>query len=285
MTTEAARADLRAQTGYTAQPPQTCLNGCHVGTGPARAAVACEPGKLLCSGKRSCTERLGSWLQSIVSNYALLPTVVEHGTVAGNPESAHTKRPDPPAPMRLDVVDLLDTRDQRGVLGVLHSWARIVREDRRLHEPCATCTHQPGTHWTTPKKPHCTAIGCTCPRYLLPQATVAGEAAFLASHLAWITGQDWGCELYAELRPLARQLSDAVGEFRPRPVGRCMALVPVAVGNINDAATIDVLCDGPLMMDQSGYGVACSRCSNRIEANEGLRQLGLKVGLIIDEAV
>jgi hypothetical protein len=54
----------------------------------------------------------------------------------------------------------------------------------------------------------------------------------------------------------------------------------VAVGNINDAATVDVLCDGPLMMDQSGYGVACSRCSNRIEANEGLRQLGLKVGLI-----
>jgi hypothetical protein len=230
-----------------------------------------EPGKLLCP---RCVDRLGSWLRSIPDSYALLPFVKDHGSVGGNPESKQTKRPDPPSPAKDAVIDLLDTRDQRGVLGVLHSWARIVREDRHLREPCTACTHQPGTHWTTPKKPHCTAAGCTCPRYLLPEATVAGEAAFLGSQLAWITGQDWVSELYAELRPLARQLSDAVGEFRPKPVGRCMALVSAPISNV------DVICDGPLMMDPSGYGVACNRCGNRHEADEGLRQLGLRVGLI-----
>lgn len=238
---------LRAsETAWVASPPQTCLNGCHSGSGDARRPVETEGPALIC---RSCSKRVDSWLRALPDLFTLLPSVIDHGTVAGNPGNVHAKNPDPPAPMRLEVLDMLDTRhglrsdgttDVRGVLGLLHSWAERVRDERHLARP--------------------------------DRATVSTEISTLLGHLAWITQQDWVEDLYAEIKTLHRQLRDAVGEYRQRPVGTCHAQ-PIG-------AEETAVCGGPLFMDRDGHAVECSRCGNRQEADHGLRELGLKIGLI-----
>jgi len=96
----------------------------------------------------------------------------------------------------------------------------------------------------------------------------------LGQHLAWITQQEWVTELYAEFRAAVRQLSEAVGEVRDRPVGTCMALIA------RPGVPVDVICGGPLRMDETRRAVECGRCGRRFDANDELRRLGLLVGLI-----
>ena len=235
-------APLRAsETGWVATPPQNCLNGCETGSGDAREPVPCQPGALLCP---QCTKRLDKWLRAIPDRYALLPAVVEHGTVPSDPGTKHTRRPDPPAPMRLEVIDLLDRRPGYGALGILHSWAELVRDERGDARPDVT--------------------------------TVAGECATLIVNLAWCAGQGFAGDLYQEIRVLARTLDDTVGEYRPKPVGKCAALIDVP-GSWEHDTTAQALCGGALVMDREGTGVHCLSCGARHEANDGLRQLGLIV--------
>lgn len=236
MTAEALRAPVSPRTGYTAQPPSECLNGCETRQGGEMTPVPAEPGKLLCPG---CAKRLDKWLRAIPDDYALLPHVVEHGTVPADPGTKHTKRPDPPAPMRLEVIDLLDQRPGYGALGILHSWADNVRDLR----------------WQDPPE----------------VVTVAGECALLIVNLPWAAGNEWIVDLYDEIRVLARTLADTVGEYRPKPVGKCAALRPV------EDSTVQVLCGGALVMDREGAGVHCLKCGTRHEATLELRQLGLVV--------
>jgi hypothetical protein len=241
MTLEAVRADLSASTGYTAHAPSECLNGCESMQGDARSKVFCEPGQRLCP---KCTTRLDKWLRAIPDNFGRLLWVKDHGTVPTDPGTKHTKRPDAPAPMRLEVIDLLDIRAERGVLGIVHSWAYLVRDRRHLDPP--------------------------------ERVTVAGECSLLMGHLAWCASQDWAGDLYDEIRVLARTLNDTVGEYRPKPVGTCAALRDVP------DSTVQVPCGGALVMDKvdpdsDDRGVHCLRCDNKIKANEGLRELGLIV--------
>jgi hypothetical protein len=236
MTTEALRAPVSLRDGYTAQPLSHCLNGCDSHSGDARSKVLCEPGKLLCP---RCLDRLDTWLRQIPDAYALLPHVVEHGTVAADPGTKRTKRPDPPAPMRLEVIDLLDSRNQRGVLGQLQPWGDLVRDQRRLTSVC---------------------MG------------VASECKLLLTHLPWIAEHDWSSDLYDEIRTLHRTLQDTVGEYRPKPVGKCARLEDGEV------------CGGALVMDRHGVGVHCLSCPARYEASHELRELGLVVGRMLGEA-
>lgn len=256
------------ETGWVAVPPSECLNGCQSRTGDAAAPVACEPDQRLCP---ACRTRLDKWLRAVPDAYALLPHVVDHGTVAADPGTKHTKRPDPPAPMRLEVTDLLDTRDGRGVLGVVHSWAELVRDHRHDTRPC-TCSHARPTH----NRHRCTMIGCGCREYMPLDATVSRECAYLIVNLAWCTGQEFAGDLYDEIRVLSRTLNDTVGEYRPKPVGKCAALRPVP------DSTEQVLCGGALVMDREGTGVHCLSCGARHEANHELRQLGLLVDRIFN---
>lgn len=275
MIDERLSGDLSARTGFTAQPPQNCLNGCQRGSGDARGPVLCEPGMLLCD---PCQSRLDTWLRAIPDAYALLPAVQDHGTVPGNPETARTKQPDAPAPMRLEVTDLLDTRNERGALGILHAWANAVRDERRLPRRC-TCNHARPSHGTGrgPAKHHCTAAGCGCSRYHEIPHTMAGECALLLAHLAWCAQQDWAGDLYDELRILQRQLADTVGDYRAKPVGKCAALTD------RPGAPVPVLCGGALVMDRTGHGVHCVTCGTRHEANAELRELGLIVGAMFGD--
>jgi hypothetical protein len=224
-----------------------CANGCHTrpDTDGNRRPVLAEPPSQLC---RACEDRLLSWLEKIPENYLLLPAFLEPGSVDGNPESKSTKAANPPLPVRVEVLDLLDTRrgrrwlgteaaeDRRGVLGTLESWARMVREEH------------PG--------------GLATP---VDAATVAGEAAFLRRHLLWCAEQPWVDELYAEVKALHRDLADAVGDYRPRPVGRC------------ETVTEDGDCGGTLLPSRWGMGVHCPRCGAQWTQDD-LQRLGMVIG-------
>lgn len=270
-TTEPYAPAGASEPAWVASPPQTCLNGCWAGSGDARHPVETEGRALLC---KPCAKRLDSWLRALPDLYTLLPHVVEHGTVAGNPENVRAKNPDPPAPMRLEIVDLLDARGERGVLGVLHSWAELVRDERHDPRPCNTCAHARPSHGTDRRHHGCTTIGCKCEAWEPRPVTVTAEISTLLGNLAWATQQDWIGDLYAEIKPLHRQLRDAVGEYRTHPVGTCHAR---PAGQPETA-----VCGGPLFMDKDKRAVRCAECGNTQQADSGLRELGLKVGLIDD---
>jgi len=265
MTADALSADLSARPAWTATPPQTCLNGCQSHQSSETTPVFCEPGQLLCP---RCGKRLDGWLRGIPESFALLPAVVDHGTVPVDPGTKHTKRPDPPAPMRLEVIDLLDDRDGRGVLAVVHSWAELVRDHRHDSRPCQ-CGHAMPGHTGS-----CSAQGCGCQSYRPVDATVARECAYLITNLPWASGNEWIVDLYDEIRILARTLSDTVGEYRPKPVGRCAALQDI------EGSTVQGVCGGALVMDREGTGVHCIKCPAHYEASVELRALGLIVDQI-----
>lgn len=280
MTTyEAVHADLRAQPGFTATPPQTCLNGCQAGSGDARGPVLCQPGHYLCNeGKHSCTAKLDRWLRDIPDLYGLLLWVKDRGTVPGNPENAQTKQPDAPAPMRLEVVDLLDVRPGFGALAILHGWAEAVRDERKLTRRC-TCSHARPSHGRGrgTDKHRCTTAGCACLVFQEVPATVSGECGLLIGHLAWCTQQDWAGDFHREIKDLTRVLADTVGDYRVRPIGKCAAWID------RPGAPLQVLCGGALVMDRDKEGVVCLGCGKDYQANAELRELGLIVGAMFGD--
>lgn len=286
-------AALSLQPAYTAHPEQGCLNGCMRGSGDARGPVLTEGHALLCSGKGSCTERLGIWLRAVPEAYALLPSVVQHGSVPSDPGTKHTKQPDAPAPFRLEVRDLVDSRrgyqhhddgtpilsdNRRGVLGLLHGWATVVREERNQPARC-TCGHMALGH-REPKKPAlpwCSARACTCMAYRAIAPTVSAEVALLVSNLPWIVEQDlFAKDFYDEIRILNRTLTDTIGDYRAKPVGKCAVLTE------RPGVPLPVLCGGALVMDREGHGVHCLTCGAKHRASDELRELGLIVGQLWD---
>lgn len=176
-----------------------CINGCTTRHGDEWHSVTTESPSLLC---RRCETRLHDWLIKIPDTYALLPQFVEHGTTEPDPEGRTSKNPDPPAPMRLDVIDLLDTRlgrrwhgtepahDRRGTIGTLRVHVERLIEERNL-----------------PTNPH--------------QITVTEACALLERHSLWIAEHTWVWDLYDDIRTLNRALSDAIGDYRTTPVGSC----------------------------------------------------------------
>jgi len=265
---EPPQGPVSDRVAFTATPPQNCLNGCERPSGDVREPVPCQPDHVLC---KECEKRLDKWLRGIPDAFGRLLWVKDHGTVAADPGTKHTKRPDPPAPMRLEVTDLLDTRDGRGVLGVVHLWAELVRDQRHDTRPC-TCGHARPSHTH-----RCSMIGCACHDYTPVTATVTRECAYLITNLPWCTGQEFAGDLYSEIKQLARTLDDTVGEYRPKPVGSCAALRDVP------DTTVQVLCGGALVMEKESRSVKCLRCGSRHEANEQLRALGLIVGAMFGD--
>ena len=209
---------------------------------PHREPKGAVDGLLICRHHRRW---MGETIDDIVVTYALLPHFYEPGTAVDDGHQVKGKRVDPPAPVRLDVVALLDKRtvsqhpgDLVPVLAILESWARMVREERRL-QPCQR------------------------------QATVTSEAGLLAAHMDWISAQPWIDELARELRDVKSALHSAIGDHAPRPVGRCPIVHPDADG----------ACDGPLFQDRYGrMSVTCRRCGETWGETE-LRRLGLMTAI------
>lgn len=219
-----------------------CANGCTRRDGDTRNPVQLptDTRSRVCG---RCETNLTRWLTEIPDNYALLPGFIHHGTTEQNPDSKATKRSEAAAPMRLEVIDLLDERlgrkwsgltptaDRRGVIGVLQAHSDRVIDERDLILPAET--------------------------------TVTGHAKFLIRHLLWICEQDWVDEFTSELKHLAKSVSEAAGIFRRPPVGRCH------VPTDEDGTP----CAGPLFASDFG-GVNCARCAATWDAAH-LRQLGL----------
>lgn len=284
-TSEALSAFLSDRPGYTAVPPQTCLNGCQRPQDGVMVAVPCQGAQLLCP---ECSARIDKWLRAVPDSYALLDEVRDHGTVPSDPGTKHTKRPDAPAPMRLEVDDLLDSRrgyqydddgtpilsdNRRGVLGIVHAWAQLIRDQRQQPARC-TCGHHAIGH-THYGDIRCTAKKCGCHGYTPIPPTVTAECELLITNLPWCVEQDFAGDLYDEIRQLHRTLTDTLGDYRARPVGSC------AVLGERPGVPLPVLCGGALVMDREGHGVRCVRCGVTVRADEGLRELGLIVGSLI----
>ena len=205
---------------------------------PHREPKSAADGLLVCRHHRRW---MGETIDDIVITYALLPDFYEPGTAVDDGHQVKGKRVDPPAPVRLDVVALLDRRtvsrqagDLVPVLAILESWASMVREERQL-QPCRR------------------------------QATVTSEAGTLSAHLDWISAQPWIDELARELREIKAALHSAIGDHAPRPVGRCPVVHPDADGS----------CDGALYQDRyGGMSVTCRKCGETWGETE-LRRLGL----------
>lgn len=217
-----------------------CLNACTIRSGTGRVRAQTDGRSQLCS---SCEDNLDKWLREIPDHYALLPTFAIPGSVEKNPDSGTTKAAYVNPPVRLEVIDLLDRRvgriwngiapahDRRGVIGTLVALVEQLVDTRPL----------------TPPK----------------DVTVSSACALLQRHRLWIAEQEWVTDVYAELKELHRQLSEAVGIFRRPPVGRCH-LIPEEA---------EKPCGGPLHPNDYG-GVRCSRCGNHWNAEE-LRLLGM----------
>lgn len=210
----------------------TCLNGCrdddgnHVRTRDSKWQVCDE-----------CHKRLRRWLADIPVLYALLPHVLEPGSVDPQPGGHGGKRAHPPIPIRPDVADLRDERrdgrddEARGVLGAVEGWARMLRYERDIAPP-------------------------------RDRATVAGETMLLLVHSDWIAQQRWADECMAELKQVHRALSHACGEHGAKPVAVCHTL------------TEDGECGGPILPTKIGFGARCGKCGRYWGENE-LARLGL----------
>lgn len=229
----------------TPAPIMYCANRCTT-AGKARAQTN-GPSKLCAR----CEARLHDWLTKIPNAYALLPVFVEPGLADPNPGSKATKRAEVAAPLRLDVLDLLDSRhgrmwlgtapahDRRGVVGVLQSHVERLQAERPLTSP-----HD--------------------------HRNVTAACALLDKHRFWLAEQDWIVDLYEDIKNLNRQLNDAIGEYRRPPVGLC------------HIDTGEGACRGKLFAHQYG-GVRCVRCQASWDAGE-LRLLGLALAQAASEA-
>jgi len=219
-----------------------CANGCSRPSGDDRIPVTTTAPSHLCT---RCEQNLEDWLRAIPGLFRLLPTFVEHGTTARNPESKTTKAAEAPAPMRLDIIDMLDSRrgrkwngltpteDRRGVVGELQAIADAIIDAREL------------------------VLRPTAP-------TVAAVVEFIQRHRTWLQDQEWVDVPYDTVKQLHRQLSDAVGNYRQRPIGKCPQPK-------DDAGT----CSGPLFANPHG-GVRCAKCASTWDAHT-LRLLGLEI--------
>lgn len=208
---------------------------------PHREPKTATTGTYLCPGHYRW---MLAGLRDIVDSYALLPYFFAPGTAVDDGRQVKGKRIDPPAPVRLDVVALLDPRtmarypgDIVPVLAMLESWARMVREERDLDKPKA-------------------------------KATVSSEACLLLTHLDWIAEQAWVDELAKEMRDIKSALHAAIGDHAPRPVGTCPVIHP-------DNGE----CRGKLYQDRyGGMSVTCTKCGETWGETE-LRRLGLVIGI------
>lgn len=218
-----------------------CENGCKVRSGEAKVAALANTPSVIC---KRCEDAIEKWLKEIPDAYALLPGFLEPGSIEKNPESKSTKAALAGLPIRLEVVDLLDDRrgrmwqgtapahDRRGAIGTLMVHVDRVVEERDLR--------------TT------------------PGATVVEACAFLTRHRLWVAEQDWVTLLHEDLKQLNREISDAIGNYRRPPVGRCHI-----VSDDEDAKP----CGGGLYPNDYG-GVHCARCGNTWDAGQ-LRVLGM----------
>lgn len=179
-------------------------------------------------------------LRDIELLYALLDDITEPGSVIADELVRYAKRPDPQAPMRLEVAVLRDSRttwdvsqpDAVSVLAITADWATIVREEMRLATPA--------------------------------EATITSEVGTLRAQHDYVIAQAWVDDYAKDIHRAAQALRHVCGEHEGQTVGRCQV--------VRDDTTA---CDGPLFPDRYGLmRVRCARCGETWDQDD-LRRLGL----------
>lgn len=171
---------------------------CIVCSGDHEAVVG-----LMCQGH---FDRMGQMLTDLELEAAVLSAVP---SMQQRMDGGHGSLASERAPARLDVLVHTDRRRGTGksetdddahaagetlpILDVLHSWARIVREERGLTDG--------------------------------GPVTVVSERAVLALHREWIATQPWADECFTDLRQLLSQLRAANGHRAERPFSNCPAII------------------------------------------------------------
>ena len=158
--------------------------------------------------------------------YALLPLFTEPGSTPPDPDGPRGKGSPKKAPVRLDVLDLLDEREKadseaqrldydidrragarrQGILPTLVSWLRLAE----------------GEQYDQGMKPP----------ELAETPTVATECAWLRGQLLWVVQQVWADELAADLEQMFADCRAATGWARPDPTlcPKCKSLVVARSG-------------------------------------------------------
>lgn len=143
------------------------------------------------------SERIRAELADIGTWWALLPDLLVPGSGEDN-GNVRGKRIDSPSPIRLDVVAVMDPRtsvgcggdDMVGVRCVVHSWARVVIEERS---------------WSL----------------AMLDGTLGRDLDTLARSADWISQQAWVDDYAHELHSAWRELRNVVGIRPPAVVGHC----------------------------------------------------------------
>ena len=177
----------------------------------------------------------------ITDTLTVIKYFYEPGTAQDDGKQIHGKRIDPPAPVRLDILSILDRRttykhpgDPIPVARILEDWCAIIREDRNLTQP--------------------------------PAPNITHDINTITQHLEWITQQEWVSDFLNELTTINNALNNAIGDNPPQPVGYC----PV----ITDTQT----CNGKLFQNvNNGLSVSCNTCGETWGELE-LKRLGLIIG-------
>ena len=234
----------------------------------------------LCAGH---TEKLGQWLADIEDLYATLDAGLSQATDYAS--TGHAGLASQRSPARLDVLVLRDKRSLeydptdgdpdgnrgRGVLEVLGSWARLVREQRSIPVPTTELWYErkarpagPICERTTISCGHDTCEGWTYRMTVQLPATVTSERRVLVAQFDWITAQDWVDELYADIRAVWALLKAAHGDRSPRPQARH------DWGALPDGT----VCDGPIWADPGAAW--CGTCRTSWSGVELLQLAGLR---------
>lgn len=225
-----------------------CVNGCtRKGSDGNRHPKHADTGNLCAN----CTDRLHTWLYEIPDRYATIPSYIDPAT-GRDPDpnqTQHIKRTNAPIPVRLDVIDLLDTRrgrkwqglvpttDRRGTLGTLLPIGNTIRE----------------RHGSQPKL----------------DSTVVAEADHIRKNINALAHIDYVDELYTEIRKLHRALGEAIGIHPHPPVATCTIVDPereLAEGEPPE-------CGGPIFPARNSAGAYCARCHTEWKPDE-LAHLG-----------
>ncbi len=246
---------------------------CVLGTRPHRA----DPGLLLCAAH---LDRLADTLRTIEDEAIHLETrpsmAIRYDHGSGGLASERS-------PARIDAIVLRDRRRGTGipttgepdvwgydetpsVLETLHSWARLVREERGLAGPTRRGERARVARKVSigPFCEDCVHSSCEVLSFWLEipeEPTITGERDLLTRHLSWIAAQPWVDEMNDELRKLAAHLKRVNGTQSDKPVGRCYLPVQSYAGEqSNGSVRLGGTCNGPIWVDDAAGHAHCGAC-------------------------
>lgn len=147
-------------------------------------------------GRHICNRCVGDTIARL-DNIALLAAVLPDLATSTSPEDSdvRTVRHAPPAPCRLDILDLTDPRSDTPALPLLHAWTMTVASARAM----------------------------------IPPASPDAQASWLVRHVAWMAAYPQSVHLAADIRRIDSWLRSAAGDTRP-PIMSCPIVHPDADG-------------------------------------------------------